>query len=166
MLGKRDGGIVARGDHQAAQGLFHCELVAFEQTGGRVAYGGGSIAHRDLLVHFAVLDGQDCGHYFGDRGNLDLIIGAAGVVDGAVFPHDNGIGGLDIGEVFGCNTACIGGFAANVVSCKHLSAGDRWRAGNKGDGTDKAGSKLGRALCKRGEGLHGFRFRRGGLFWH
>ena len=66
VLGKRDGGIVARGDHQAAQSLLHGELVAFEQAGGRVAYGGGSIAHRDLLVHFAVLDGQDCSHDLGN----------------------------------------------------------------------------------------------------
>ena len=66
VLGKCDGGIVTRGNHQAAQGLLHRELVAFEQAGGRVAYGGGSIAHRDLLVHFAVLDGQDRGHDLGN----------------------------------------------------------------------------------------------------
>lgn len=34
MLGKHDGGVIARGNHQTAQGLFHCELVAFEQAGG------------------------------------------------------------------------------------------------------------------------------------
>ena len=66
MLGKHDGGVIARGNHQTAQGLFHCELVAFEQAGGRIAHGCRGAAHRDLLVHLAVLDGQDCGHDLGD----------------------------------------------------------------------------------------------------
>ena len=166
VLGKCDGGIVARGNHQAAQCLLHGELVSFEQASSRVSYGGGSVAHRDLLVHLAVFDGQDCGHDLGDRGNLDLIIGAASIVDGAVLAHNKGIRCLDIGQVFCRDAAGVGGLAADVVGREHLGAGNSRYAGNKGDGTGKAGGKLGGALCKRGEGLHRFRFRRDGLFWH
>ena len=97
IFGENDGSVVARGDHQTAQGLLHGELVAFEQAGSRVAYGGCGVAHCHLLVHLAVLDSQDCGHYLGDRGNLDLLIGAASIVDGTVFAHDEGVGCIDIG---------------------------------------------------------------------
>ena len=165
VLGKHDGGVVARGNHQAAQGLLHGELVAFEQAGSRVAYGGRGVAHRHLLVHLAVLDGQDCSHYLGDRGDLDLFVGIAGIVDGAVFAHDEGIGRIDIGQVLSRDAARIGGFAAHVVGREHLGAGNGGYANSKGDGAGKAGGQLGRALCKRGEGLHRFRFRRDGLFW-
>ena len=78
-----------------------------------------------------------------DRGNFDLLIGIAGIVDGAVFAHDEGIGRIDIGQVFGRDTAHIGGFAANIVGREHLGAGDGGHASGKGDSADKAGGKLG-----------------------
>ena len=77
------------------------------------------------------------------EGNLDLLIGAAPIVDGAVFAHDEGIGRIDIGQVFGRDAARIGGFAANIVGREHLGAGDGGHASGKGDSADKAGGKLG-----------------------
>ena len=154
VFGKRDGGVVARGDHQAAQRLLDGELVAFEESRGRVAYGCRRVAHGDFLVHFAVLDREDCSHDLGDRGDFDLLVGATGIVDGAVFTHDKRIGGIDIGQVFGCNAACIGGFAADVIGREHLGAGDGRNAGDKGDGAGKANGQLRGTLYKRGKMLH------------
>ena len=57
IFGEHDGGVVARGNHQAAQCLLHGKLVTFEQAGGRITHGGCVVAHRDLLVHLAILDG-------------------------------------------------------------------------------------------------------------
>ena len=57
IFGEHDGGVVARGNHQATQCLLNGKLVAFEQAGGRITHGGCGVAHRDPLVHFAILDG-------------------------------------------------------------------------------------------------------------
>ena len=100
------------------------------------------------------------------NGIWDKIIGAASIVDGAVLAHNKGIRCLDIGQVFCRDAAGVGGLAANVVGHEHLGAGDGGHADSKSDSAGKASGKLGGAFCKRGEGLHRFRFRRDGLFWH
>ena len=164
IFGKHGSSVVARGNHQAAQDLFHGELVAFEQAGGRVAHGGSSVAHRDLLVHLAILYGQNRGHDLGDRRDLDLLVGAAGVIDGAVLAHDDRVGGIDVGQILGRDAADVGSLATNGIGRKHLGASDGWCACNKGEGAGNTGGQLRRTLYKRTEGLHRFRFRRGGFF--
>ena len=86
----------------------------------------------------------------GDRGNLDLFVSIAGIVDGAVFAHDEAL----VASISGRFSAVMP--RASAVLPQTLSVVSTWAPATvgtpaaKGDSADKAGGQAGlSALQKR-----------------